>query len=349
MQRMFLALLLILPLSYCSEYPSGVAELGFSMVPQGAAFSIQNFTFKNNSAYALVLGSEVHAIILEGSFFGPNAMTDKKELEGALFAYELSNGFDPNALSLLLLVHHGIDGIEDDKDAGEAECRRLLGTDRFPCDSFESCRMACFATPFCPHFAYGGEPGEFIYVIWDYENDSAALDVAYDLEEDAYGKYLKNKSIETTEAYLATLSNLNRMATQVATTKLHDYSFCFTPDYSLPAITSLQLQAQMLYKNASRFFNLSSYAEKVQNRTLVGLERKREAELQKLLSAPNATESAQEENISDEAGEESAPSTRDSDGALLIAAITLAVLLAGSFIAYLALRQRKKKGGLAGK
>jgi len=92
-----------------------------------------------------------------------------------LDAYYRARGYSPGNSSELAAIHEGIQELGHAQDSGEAECRRLAGTDNHPCVSFESCRVACFASPFCPNFIYGGEPGEFVYVLWNFENSSRNL------------------------------------------------------------------------------------------------------------------------------------------------------------------------------
>jgi len=354
MRRILLAALLLFSIAHCAQYPAGMGELGAYMVSPGTAFSIDEFSFRNSSAYAIVSGGEPYAILVPNfPFFMPKALTDNKTLEEALFAYELSRGYDPNSTQIFFfLVHRGLDEVEDDKDKGEAECRRLAGTDRFECSSFESCRLACFATPFCPNFAYGGDPGEFIYTIWEYENDSRALDSAYDAEERAYAAFGQDPSDENALAYLDSLSGLNRAATQVASTKLYRYSFCFTPDYALPPITSLQLQAQMHHKNASHFSNLPSLAAKVQNRTMEGLLKKKRFELPSIPAILSWMNSSSRFNISNAANklESKAEEKKfDLNGILAPVAIALCVLLVMVATTYFAIKHKRRQKEPPGK
>ena len=292
---LLLSLALVTAVS-AADYPSGVRDFVYRMLPNGTAFSVANFSFNSTTAYAVLSGSEIYAILTPNPpSVNPRALNNTDELEEALFSYMLSEGFDPNATSAFSAVHVGVDAIEDDDDSGTAECRRLLGTDRFECEDFESCRLACFATPFCPNFAYGGEPGEFIYVIWGFENDTRALDAAYWHEEKAYANFLANKSKENAEGYLAALSGLNQAATRVSGNSLFYYSFCPTPNYALSDMTGLQARAQRLYKNESRFFNLTGLAARVRNLTLDGLAR-RAPDLSKVLPEFNASGWAEAES-----------------------------------------------------
>ncbi len=361
-------LLISVPFLHCTDYPSGVRDLGRHMVPLGHAFSIEGFPMRNSTAYAIVSNDEVYAILVPNPpFVVPNALTDKNGLEAALYARALSLGFDPNATSQFSAVHAGIGEIADDKDLGIAECRRLLGTDRFPCESFETCRLACFATPFCPNFAYGGDPGEFIYVIWAYENNSRNLELAYSGEQEAYALFADSPTQENAGKYLISLSSLNRAATSVASSALYGYSFCFLPDYALPEMAELQLLAQTHYRNASHFYGLPLLAQQVQNRTLEGLARKARASLPTLPALPSMDSSQPAQNSTANAtvppnftglGKPNPPSNSSSGpgkaarfelsaGILAPVALLLVVLCAVVAGAYFVLK--RKEGGSASK
>ncbi len=261
-----------------------MTALGQYIVRNGEGFSVENFTYLNSRAYAAVTFLGPQAIFALNRLSGKvEPLTGLQEIKSALASYYASKGSDPEAFRKLEAVHNGFLAIKDNRKSGEAECKRLLGTDRNTCDSFESCRYSCFSiTSFCQNFMYGGAPGEFINIMWDFENRTRDLDAAYKNESLVYaamggnisGTMAANES-KAIGAYLSSIGGINRAATRVSTSALfYGYSFCFTPDYSLPAITTLQLLAQNAYRQGLPFLSLDENSRGIQNRTLDGIARK---------------------------------------------------------------------------
>lgn len=260
------------PLQPNSQYITALSQY---IVPHGEAFSIESFTHQGATAYAVSAPSSgVSAIFVLQGFTGKaEPLTERQEIESALQSYYLSRGFDSNAISKLEVVHSGFAGIKNSRKSGEAECFRLMGQENRPCGTdFELCKAYCIGTPFCNNFAYGGELGEFINVIVQFRNNTAFLDEAYLNESMAYAALNSSPTKESVSAYLASIGGINRAATRVSASILFlGYSFCFTPDYSLPAITSLQLSAQNAFRQGSPFLSLSETAQAIESRTLGGI------------------------------------------------------------------------------
>jgi len=151
----------------------------------------------------------------------------------------------PTNLSDFEPAHAGIVGIREKYKAGEATCRILTGTGNSSCTSFTSCQTACYAvTSFCLPIALGsGAP--FINAIWDFENDSSSLNLAYAHEEEAYVSLQQSTTRENLENYVASLERIKSAATNASLSPLYDgYSYCFKPDYALDNITSILLAAE---------------------------------------------------------------------------------------------------------
>ncbi|MFA6907857.1 MAG: hypothetical protein WC263_03435 [Candidatus Micrarchaeia archaeon] len=247
---------------------------------------MENFTLGNSTMYAVVSGGEIHAFFV--SAYLPESpapyLTGIDEIKSSLGAYYRARGYSPLRMDELAITHAEMQGLNRARDSGEGECRRLAGTDRYPCESFTSCRLACFASPFCPNFIYGGKLGEFVYVIWNFENSSRKLGDAYRHENESFAALAGNQSADSARDYLSSIDRLNLAATKVNFDPLFAYSFCFKPDYALANITRLQLSAQRNLENASFFFSMPEEAGKIRNRTLEILERQRK------LSQPAAAE-----------------------------------------------------------
>ena len=249
----------------------------------------QQFTFRNRTAQAMIVDNTVLY-----AFFAPVApysttlapLTQQQDILEADRSYYSSLGYSPGALSALPGVHQGILSIRDSRLAGEAACRILLGTDRNPCTNFTTCQYACYSvTSFCMVEALGAGR-DFINLVWDFENNSILLGRAYDAENSSFAAYSQDSSPQSAYAYLQSLYNLNTAATSAASSPLYTwYSYCFSPDYSLANLTSLQLSAQDAYQNASHFFNAPSEAGRVLNLTLEGVAKQNRFELPSELAA----------------------------------------------------------------
>jgi|GEM_PF-1962344 len=276
---LILALLALLPLACFAAPPPQVVSLLRVVLQNKSAFAADAFTYNNFTAYVIFSGGEIYGVILHDSKQGYYIEAGRAEIENALRAYYLSRSYSPDALSQLPDIHARILATKSSHEPGEAKCRQQTGTDVLPCNSFETCKTACLGTPFCPSFAAGGTPGEFIYVLLDFENNSILLDDAYLAENAAYLSFAGNSSEQNALAYLSALSSLNRAATHASLSPLYDgYSYCYPPDYSLSQLTSLQSAAQRAYQNASKFLFLARTSERVANRTFIVLSNSAAAE-----------------------------------------------------------------------
>ncbi len=253
-----------------SGAPLPVVALSEQLSQNGTARTLLEFQLGGSAAYAIVSGESVQGFIVpSNTAYGYYVATTPGEISGALDAYYRSQGYSEDALSQFYPVHAGIRGIAGIRNRGEAACRVLTGADRSPCYDFLSCQKACYTvTSFCLPMALGvGRP--FISTIWEFENNSAALSRAYENEGIAYSQVAANGSQYNALSYLASLVELNRAATRASQSPLYDsYSYCFSPDYSLPAITSMQQAAQKAYKNASMFYSLDEEADAIASRTI---------------------------------------------------------------------------------
>ncbi|MEM2137503.1 MAG: hypothetical protein QW568_00255 [Candidatus Anstonellaceae archaeon] len=267
-------------------------------VPQNASYFLTKFPHENQTAQALIVnGNTLYAIFMPKTAFSTSIepLTDKGEIASALRSYYSFFGYSEDAVKSFSSVHKGIVATANSSDAGEDRCRILLGTDRHECIDFDSCQKACYSvTSFCQVVALGsGQP--FINIIWQFENDSRSLDEAYAREQSAYDAFEEKASANASTDYLLALQNLNVVATRAASNPLYsDYSYCFQPEYNLSEITSLQLAAQRAYKNASHFYLIPFYSEKVRNTTLTGLARKAKYDIEPAPSASPSSTSPQE-------------------------------------------------------
>ena len=194
--------------------------------------------------------------------------------------YYRSKGYSPSAADGMDSAHQEILGIKDTRKPGEGKCRVLLGTDRSPCYDLLSCQRACYSvTSFCLPIALGSGK-TFINTMSEFENATVALDSAYENESAAYGIWKNNSTALSFWGYLHSIELLNKAATRASSSYLYShYSYCFQPDYSLAALTSIQLAAQKDYQNASRFLTLADDASAAAEVTRIGIARRLASEL----------------------------------------------------------------------
>ena len=261
-------------------------------VPANMGYTATNFTHQNSTYQAIVVQEQVYAILSPSS--GAYQFEPMQELEGikaALYSYYLSQGYSPNAVQDLAKAHALIGMIEGSRKKGEAKCRTLLGTDRNTCDTFEHCLQACYSvTSFCQPVALGaGRP--FVEAMWMFENDTLLLDKAYRHEREVFDNVSANATYENLNEYMRSIEQINRQATKASSSPLYDwYSYCFSPDYSMPSLTNIQLMAQKSFAKFSPFFGIGATAQNVMNLTYYGIKKKEYIERQELaLLQENAT------------------------------------------------------------
>ena len=326
-----LLLLLLCGTAFCASYP--VAQF----VPPNSTYALAQFPYANQTAQVLVLNKSV----LYAIFVPVNAtlapLTDKAALQSALYAYYSYLGYSPDPSGAFAAVHEGIIATKGSRAPGEADCRRVLGTDTHPCTDFDSCQKACYSvTSFCQEVALGAG-SDFVNAIWGFENGSRLLDAAYGNESSSFAAFEANSSQQDAVAYLASLQAINVAATSASSNQLFSgYSYCAEPDYNLSGITAMELAAQNAFANASYFSSLPLYADALRNSTLVGLARQAASLPAKAPSAAPANHSVQngsaaKQNISDAGAAAQAPLFSPflaAAGFLLVLALAAAAWLA---------------------
>jgi hypothetical protein len=268
-----LFMLFAAPAHALSEDSESMLDFAWQVVPENGSFYIQKFPFLGGQGFAVVSDGKVYALFEPGvPVLEEQPITDIARIEAMLSAYYYNEGYN-DSLSFSA-IHNGLVSVRADHEKGEEACRRITGTDVLPCDSYESCRMACIGTPFCQNFAYSGKPGEFINILLAFENSSKALDSAYLGESMAYSLLLDGATQEEAGAYLDSLSAVRAAAEAAGQSPLFDdYSYCFAPDYAIPVVTNMQLSAKKAYAASEPFFHISEDAAKVRNRTITALDR----------------------------------------------------------------------------
>jgi len=278
MRLLFILAILLLSVFSFAWNQSEATALASQLMPQNASFTISNFTYRGSASYAIISNNTIQGFVLPSIFFNqPTLELDRDGIANALQAYYLSQGYSPQALTKLSSVHAGLQSIKDLHRRGEAKCRVLLGTDRFPCYDFETCQKACYSvTSFCLQVALGAGRS-FVNSVLEFENNSRTLDNSYEIEQQAYAKLAENGTEWNAQLYLSSIDSINRAAKRASQSPLYgEYSYCFSPDYSLPVIANLQLFAQEYYQNASHFYTLYPDADAVQQRSREALARRDE-------------------------------------------------------------------------
>jgi len=327
-----------------------ILEYGTLAVPSDQTLSVHPFTFRNATAYAVVSNNSVYGIFASGlPFIEDSPLTSEADLRDAIIAYYVSQSYSSN-LSFED-VHAGIVSVSDNYQKGEDKCRILTGTDRTACTDFESCQKACYSvTSFCLNIALGSGR-DFVNEIWEFENNSDLLDLAYANESKAYVPLLDGITLEEAKAYLNAVSELNRAATRSSKSALYDgYSYCFEPDYALPVITNMQLSAQKSYQKSEPFFTLDSLVSLVKNRTqdvlsskaaqLAALEEKKLAD--KKAAEEKAALAAQQAAEAQSAQPEPPPAPQQDILPIAGAGVLGIIIIAGIYLAFFAKKKPHK-------
>ncbi|MCX6770131.1 MAG: hypothetical protein NT051_05675, partial [Candidatus Micrarchaeota archaeon] len=237
-----------------------------------APFYLSGFQYNGQNATAIVSDGSVHAIIVDSWPSGQTALTDANEISQALSGYYAAIGYSPAEASKLSQVHAGILSLRSSKNPGEAECKRLLGTDRNPCTSYDSCQRACYTvTSFCREIALNvGKP--FIYNIWEFENHTLAVNAAYDAEALAYNSLSSNFTPKKAEAYALITGKLLSASQKASRSPIFEqYQLCAPPDYAVSTLSNMDTLAKKYSQIASRLSGVDSEALAVRSRTLDGL------------------------------------------------------------------------------
>jgi hypothetical protein len=278
MHKLLPALFILAALApiYYADTPYSVTYFTSFIMPNQSSYFLDSTIFDNQTVYLILTNGKIISVMLPAQTAGKySPTTDTKKIGEIMQSYYYSLGYTPQAAEGLSLAHEKILSIRDRRKSGEAECKRLAGTDHCACDTFESCKQSCMScTPFCPNFANGGEPGEFIRVIWAFENNTRDLDSAYAAEGAAYAAFNSSRTATSMADYLSSISALNRAATKAASSRLYDYSFCAQPNYALSDLTTMQLGAQKDYLNSSRFISLPDDISAVVHYTISGMQKK---------------------------------------------------------------------------
>ena len=270
--------------AHAQDYPASAKQFGYIVVPQGVSFSIGNFTCNGKLEYAIEADGKPQAFLVP-SFAGlKNAsnitdakvspVTEIRGIEDALHCYYAQSGHAESLLPGFSSIHAAIAGVKDARKKGEAGCRTLLGTDRTPCVSFESCQRACYSvTSFCQPVALGAGR-DFINVMWTFENDSRALDAAYDREGAAYAAFAQNSSELAAQDYIGAIRAVEEAAGKAEQSQLfYGYSYCFEPDYRSEEIGEILRNASRMYDDSSVFYEMAANAAQVGNATASAMEK----------------------------------------------------------------------------
>ena len=276
-----LFILLALPPLYCANAPFSVTYFASFALPNHGSYSLDSTIFENQTEYIILSGGKIIAVMVPTQSAGKYSPAKNSDEIGSIMqSYYYSLGYTPQAAEGLSAAHEKILAIQGRRKAGEQKCRVLIGTDRNSCTDFPSCQVACYSvTSFCEPVALGAGR-VFINTIWEFENNSRALDAAYANEDAAYASWSGNRTAQTMASYLSSLDAINRAATQASASPLYDwYSYCFKPDYALADITAVQLSAQKDYMNSSRFISLPDDIGMVMRYTLSGLQNQMDYEI----------------------------------------------------------------------
>lgn len=335
--------------------PYSVTYQSQFIVPAGKTYHVENFTHANATAYAVFVGGIPYAILLPSPTSGKfEPETDLAKLLPLIESYYRSLGYSPEAASGLDNAHQKILGIRDTRKKGEAACRVLTGTDRSPCFDFLSCQRACYSvTSFCMPIALGSGR-TFIHTISEFENATKALDSAYEDESSAYGAWKNGSTALSMWNYLHSIELVNKAATRASSSYLYNwYSYCFQPDYSLSALTLIELEAQKAYKSGSPFLSLAEYSKAAAEFSSQGVQLRLASEeafnqsLEQNLTAirgqagtgGNATAPPEEAAPS---GSQQQPDGQAAPGILLLAfGAVLALILAAALFLYMKRTRRK--------
>ena len=276
---------------HSAGYPAEAKNFGYQLVPQGTGFSIVNFTCNGIGEYAIVSDGEPKGFLMAemqplqngaGSANGTGGgqaqalspITGKAGIANALHCYYVWAGHTESLLPGFSAIHAAVEAVKGAHLKGETGCRILLGTDRTPCVSFESCQKACYSvTSFCQPVALGAGR-DFIDVMWMFENGSRELGAAYGAESAAYAAFAQNESEGSAAGYVDAIGTAEGAAERAAGSPLfYDYSYCFAPDYPFQILKEIQRNATLQFQDASHFYLIPALSGEIANSTKAAMEK----------------------------------------------------------------------------
>ncbi|MFA5105874.1 MAG: hypothetical protein WC506_02845 [Candidatus Micrarchaeia archaeon] len=117
----------------------------------------------------------------------------------------------------------------------EAVCRQYSGNTNGVCHTREGCQKNCRSSPLCLGLAESS--WDFFEAIAQFNNDVSGLDAEVAQDPHYYSALAANATPETIDNYLAHVSRIIVLASNVSATRLNtDYGFCPVPPFDLTKI-----------------------------------------------------------------------------------------------------------------
>lgn len=240
---LLLALLLALTLATASPIPPRVYEVAAPLLAAGDNFSYESMESLNpNLKYDLVLiNGQMKAVVelsnASGSAWKTRILDDSAEIERLLAAHFSAIRRSGQAQELLESAHAQMRTFRTRRaDGNESMCKRYVGIDRNPCDSFATCQYACYSVTSLCYPVVIGAGRDFVNAIWQFSNQSHAMDAALADEERQYEALKQNFSLDGLTRYQHTLRAIETGSADGPNTPLAlTYGFCPPPAYNVSA------------------------------------------------------------------------------------------------------------------
>ncbi len=130
----------------------------------------------------------------------------------------------------------------------EAVCRQYTGNTNSICYNKEDCQENCPSSPLCLRLAESS--WDFFDAIAQFNLDSRNLDEEIAQEQYYYQKLKSDSSIENIDRYLAHVSKIIKLTSNLSSTKLNtDYGMCPVPPFDM---TKILVTRDMIYNEGQR-------------------------------------------------------------------------------------------------
>ena len=218
------------------------AGIELQLAGAGSALSLgSNLSYAqaqlNNSTYYILFANESPAAAFLQQGQNISLLRQQKQIAPVLLSYYSEEGVQAQAIAALNEGHAAISQFESAANGqGVKDCRRITGTDRHACDTYENCRFACYSvTSYCYPIALGAGRS-FIEEIWKFTNNTRDLNGAIANEKAAYSAAVSGTSSQSLAAYILAFNNASKIANDLENSVLVNW-ICPSQGFDMVAMS----------------------------------------------------------------------------------------------------------------
>jgi hypothetical protein len=198
-------------------------------------------------------------------------VSEKESIKKSLIGYYALQGITMEELKLNKTYSEELLSLVDSFNKsrkGEYECRRLTGTDRFPCVDLETCWRACY-TPICQQLKIGaGRP--FLELIWAFSNSSIYIDSNYTAFKEKISSISEWESKQQVDDLIFFVDSMKNDSVKIGDNDLLNplaIGFCPAQDSDISYLVQARIKLLKTKGRIAPLVTLDETAEKILNNT----------------------------------------------------------------------------------